>query len=104
MLARQGNLLARLVCLFTIVLFINRLISFFAVVKIYLEARKFSRGTICRPCVAYGGTSVGHQLNDIQRGCNILIATPGRLMDFVGKGRVSVKICGMHVLLIVLFL
>jgi hypothetical protein len=28
--------------------------------------------------VAYGGTSVGYQLNSLRNGCNILVATPGR--------------------------
>ena len=68
------------------------LLMFLDFFQIYLECRKFARGSICRPCVAYGGTSVGHQLGDIQRGCNILIATPGRLMDFINKGRVSIII------------
>ncbi|XP_076821109.1 putative ATP-dependent RNA helicase DDX4 isoform X1 [Clavelina lepadiformis] len=59
------------------------------VYQIYLEARKFARGSICRPVVAYGGTSVGYQLRELQRGCNVLIATPGRLMDFINKGKVG---------------
>lgn len=59
------------------------------VYQIYLEARKFSRSTICRPVVAYGGTSVGHQLRDLQKGCHILVATPGRLMDFIKRGKIK---------------
>lgn len=42
-----------------------------------------------RPVVAYGGTSSGSQLTNIFKGTNILIATPGRLLDFVDKGKVS---------------
>jgi len=59
------------------------------VYQIYLEARKFSRSTIARPVVAYGGTSVGHQLRDLQKGCHILVATPGRLMDFIKRGKIK---------------
>nr|BAB12217.1 vasa homolog [Ciona savignyi] len=57
--------------------------------QIFLEARKFSRGTVVRPVVAYGGTSMNHQIRDLQRGCHILIATPGRLMDFINRGLVG---------------
>ena len=59
-------------------------------IQIYMEARKFAHSTMLRPCVAYGGTSVGHQLRQIGQGCNILVATPGRLMDFINRGKVSV--------------
>ena len=39
--------------------------------------------------MCYGGTSTGFQINTITRGCNVLIATPGRLKDLVEKGVVS---------------
>jgi len=58
-------------------------------IQIKEEARKFSSGTVIKPVVAYGGTSVGFQLSNLFKGCNILIATPGRLLDFVEKGKVS---------------
>jgi len=48
--------------------------------------------------VAYGGTSVFYQASQLQRGCNILVATPGRLLDFVEKGRVSLSNCKFLVL------
>jgi len=58
-------------------------------VQIKDEARKFSAGSKLRAVVAYGGTNVGHQATKIKDGCNILIATPGRLLDFVDRGIVS---------------
>ena len=58
--------------------------------QIYLEARKFAHGTMLRPCVCYGGVSVGHQLRQIENGCHFLVATPGRLMDFIERGKVGV--------------
>lgn len=58
-------------------------------IQIKDEARKFAHGSIIRPVVAYGGTSSGFQLQQLFRGCNVLIATPGRLMDFVEKGKIS---------------
>merc|ERR1719290_75438 len=58
-------------------------------IQIKDEARKFSQGSMVKAVVAYGGTSVGFQLSTLVRGCNILICTPGRMLDFVDKGKVS---------------
>ncbi|XP_059504402.1 probable ATP-dependent RNA helicase DDX4 [Stegostoma tigrinum] len=57
--------------------------------QIYLEARKFSYGTVVRPVVVYGGTSTGHQIRQVLQGCNILCGTPGRLLDIISKGKVG---------------
>ena len=71
--------------------------------QIFDEARKvlivinmitniqFSYRTGIRPCVAYGGQPGGAQLADMERGCHILIATPGRLKDFLDRGKVSLS-------------
>ena len=45
--------------------------------------------TCVRPVVLYGGISTGHQIRDLLRGCNVLCGTPGRLMDMIGRGKVS---------------
>ncbi|KAF0314552.1 putative ATP-dependent RNA helicase vasa-like [Amphibalanus amphitrite] len=66
--------------------------------QIYNEARKFSNTSVIRAVVAYGGTSVNHQSNMLQKGCHILVATPGRLLDFVEKGKVSFGQCKYFVL------
>lgn len=42
-----------------------------------------------RPVVVYGGVSTGHQIREISRGCNVLCGTPGRLLDMIGRGKVS---------------
>lgn len=60
-------------------------------VQIYQEARKFSTQTSIRPVVVYGGVSVAHQLRQVQSGCHLLVGTPGRLKDFLGKGRISLE-------------
>ncbi|XP_042191191.1 probable ATP-dependent RNA helicase DDX4 isoform X4 [Callorhinchus milii] len=59
--------------------------------QIYLEARKFSFGTIIRPVVVYGGTSTGHQIRQVLQGCNVLCGTPGRLLDIISKGKVGLS-------------
>jgi len=58
-------------------------------IQINEQARKCSLGSACKSVKVYGGTSVGYQRSDLQRGCNILVATPGRLLDYVEKGIVS---------------
>ena len=47
-------------------------------IQIHNEARKFAQGSMIKSVVAYGGTSVFYQASQLQRGCNILVATPGR--------------------------
>ncbi|RXG70587.1 ATP-dependent RNA helicase vasa, isoform A, partial [Armadillidium vulgare] len=59
-------------------------------IQIFNEARKFANESIVRVCICYGGTSVSHQIRTMQRrGCHILVATPGRLLDFVNKGSIT---------------
>lgn len=57
-------------------------------VQINMDARKFVHGTMLRPVVVYGGTSVGYQLRQVEQGTHILVGTPGRLLDVIGKGKV----------------
>lgn len=52
-------------------------------VQIFDEARRLCYRSMLRPCVAYGGGPVKEQRDDIRRGCDLLIATPGRLLDFM---------------------
>ena len=59
------------------------------VIQIFNEARKFSFGSMLRPVVVYGGTSVGHQLREVERGSHLVVATPGRLLDFINRGKVG---------------
>ncbi|XP_033019972.1 probable ATP-dependent RNA helicase DDX4 isoform X1 [Lacerta agilis] len=59
--------------------------------QIFLESRKFAHGTCIRPVVTYGGTQTGHSLRQIMQGCNILCATPGRLLDFIGREKIGLS-------------
>ncbi|KAG0138361.1 ATP-dependent RNA helicase ded1 [Tuber indicum] len=57
--------------------------------QIYDESRKFAYRSWVRPCVVYGGADIGSQLRLIERGCDLLVATPGRLVDLIERGRIS---------------
>ena len=67
-------------------------------IQIYDEARKFSYRSLVRPCVVYGGANVGDQMRDLDRGCHLLVATPGRLVDMLERGKVSLENCTFLVL------
>lgn len=54
--------------------------------QIFDEARRLCYRSMLRPCVLYGGAPAADQLDELRRGCDVLIATPGRLIDFMGRG------------------
>ncbi|KAJ6486888.1 ATP-dependent RNA helicase ded-1 [Mycena sanguinolenta] len=57
--------------------------------QIHDEARKFAYRSWVRPAVVYGGADINQQLRLIERGCDLLSATPGRLVDLIERGRIS---------------
>ncbi|KAF3940268.1 hypothetical protein ABW19_dt0209184 [Dactylella cylindrospora] len=57
--------------------------------QIFDEARKFAYRSWVKPCVVYGGADIGQQLRQMDRGCDLLVATPGRLVDLLERGRIS---------------
>ncbi|KAE8687902.1 DEAD-box ATP-dependent RNA helicase 37 [Hibiscus syriacus] len=59
--------------------------------QIYEEAKKFAYMTRVQIAVAYGGTSIYNQLRRLERGVDILVATPGRLVDMIERAKVSLK-------------
>ncbi|XP_010524794.1 PREDICTED: DEAD-box ATP-dependent RNA helicase 37-like isoform X1 [Tarenaya hassleriana] len=59
--------------------------------QIHDEARKFSYQTGVKVVVAYGGTPINQQLRELERGVDILVATPGRLNDLLERARVSLQ-------------
>jgi hypothetical protein len=54
-------------------------------VQIFNVARKFCYRTMLRPVVIYGGGPLKDQIYQLQRGCDILIASPGRLVDMMDR-------------------
>ncbi|EHB16367.1 ATP-dependent RNA helicase DDX3Y [Heterocephalus glaber] len=67
-------------------------------VQIYKEARKFSYRSRVRPCVVYGGADIGQQIRDLEHGCHLLVATPGRLEDMMERGKIGLDFCKYLVL------
>lgn len=59
--------------------------------QIHDEAKKFSYQTGVKVVVAYGGAPINQQLRELERGVDILVATPGRLVDLLERARVSLQ-------------
>lgn len=51
--------------------------------QIYLEAKKFSKSCGIRVAAVYGGMSKLDQFKELKAGCEIVVATPGRLIDMI---------------------
>ncbi|KAI1280904.1 cAMP-specific 3',5'-cyclic phosphodiesterase, isoforms N/G [Halotydeus destructor] len=58
-------------------------------IQIHTEAFKCTKGSIVNSCLIYGGTSAGYQKSSLSKGAHVLVATPGRLVDFVNRGYIS---------------
>ncbi|OXB71586.1 UNVERIFIED_CONTAM: hypothetical protein H355_014248 [Colinus virginianus] len=66
--------------------------------QIYEEARKFQFGTGIRTVALYGGSDVKRQLFDLDGGCDICVATPGRLVDLLERRKVRLALVQFFVL------
>ncbi|KAF0288942.1 putative ATP-dependent RNA helicase DDX17 [Amphibalanus amphitrite] len=61
-------------------------------------ASEFGRSSKLRHTCVYGGAPKGGQLRDLERGVEIVIATPGRLIDFLEMGKTNLRRCTYLVL------
>ncbi|KAJ0977792.1 hypothetical protein J5N97_013266 [Dioscorea zingiberensis] len=59
--------------------------------QIHDEVKKFSYLTGIKVAVAYGGAPMYQQLRDLEKGVDILVATPGRLVDLIERARVALQ-------------
>jgi len=60
-------------------------------IQIHQEARKFTYRSHIKSVVVYGGADSKYQMNELERGCHILVATPGRLIDMIERNKVCVS-------------
>ena len=59
--------------------------------QIHLECRKLCFQSSLRALVLYGGSDIRQQLSDLSFGCDIIVATPGRLIDIIDRGIVNLS-------------
>jgi ATP-dependent RNA helicase DDX5/DBP2 len=60
-------------------------------VQIQTECTKFGKSSRIRNTAIYGGAPKGAQIRDLQRGVEICVATPGRLIDMLESGKTNLK-------------
>lgn len=56
-------------------------------------AQEFGRTSRIKNTCVFGGAPKGPQLRDLEHGCEIVIATPGRLIDFLEMGKTNLRRC-----------
>jgi ATP-dependent RNA helicase RhlE len=59
--------------------------------QVYKNFVGYAENTQLRITVAYGGVSINPQISALNKGVDILIATPGRLLDLIAKGNVELS-------------
>jgi ATP-dependent RNA helicase DDX5/DBP2 len=60
-------------------------------VQIQQEITKFGKSSRIRNTCVYGGVPKGPQIRDLQRGVEVCIATPGRLIDMLESGKTNLR-------------
>ncbi|KAK2171581.1 hypothetical protein NP493_1041g01033 [Ridgeia piscesae] len=61
--------------------------------QVSVVATQFGLPCKVRNCCVYGGASKGPQIRDLERGAEIVIATPGRLIDLLEAGKTNLRRC-----------
>jgi ATP-dependent RNA helicase DeaD len=60
-------------------------------VQVAKEAQRLGRFLGVRATAIYGGDSMKRQLSELRAGLAVIAATPGRLLDHVGRGTISLR-------------
>lgn len=60
-------------------------------IQIFDNFKKYGRYLRLRTVCVYGGAKPGAQIAALSRGCDILVATPGRLQDFMSSGHIDIS-------------
>src|SRR3712207_3542380 len=67
-------------------------------IQVFENAREYARGSELFVGVLYGGTPVDKDLRGLRAGYEVLVATPGRLIDHLERGNVDLS--GVEVLVL----
>jgi len=59
------------------------------VVQVAQEAAKLTHNPACRTLPIYGGQRMRQQLVQLRRGCSLVVGTPGRVLDHLSRGTLS---------------
>jgi ATP-dependent RNA helicase RhlB len=67
-------------------------------IQIHKDAEKFCGGLGLKFALIYGGVDYDKQRAQLTAGCDVIIATPGRLIDYVRQGVVHLHACEVCIL------
>ncbi len=67
-------------------------------IQIHKDAEKFCAGLGLKFALIYGGVDYDKQRAQLMSGCDVIIATPGRLIDYVRQGVVHLHACEVCIL------
>jgi ATP-dependent RNA helicase RhlE len=59
--------------------------------QVHASFEKYSANTFVKSVVAYGGASINVQLDALRNGCQVLVATPGRLLELIMKNLIDLS-------------
>jgi len=60
-------------------------------IQVYESVKTYGKHIALKPFVVYGGVNINPQLQEMRKGVEILVATPGRLLDLVGQKAVDLR-------------
>lgn len=60
-------------------------------IQIGQSFRAYGKYTGIRGTIIFGGVKQGRQIEALRRGVDVLVATPGRLLDLMGQGHISLQ-------------
>jgi ATP-dependent RNA helicase RhlE len=66
--------------------------------QINVNLTAFTKGTAVKVMMVVGGASINTQSSKLARGADVLVATPGRLIDLLERGDVNLEDCSYLVL------
>lgn len=67
-------------------------------IQIEENIEAYSKYTVVKNTVIFGGVKQGKQVAAIEKGVHILVATPGRLLDLIGQGYISLQTVKVFIL------
>jgi ATP-dependent RNA helicase RhlE len=60
-------------------------------IQVFESVKTYGKHIALRPAVVYGGVNINPQIAEMRKGVEILVATPGRLLDLMGQKAVDLR-------------
>ena len=60
-------------------------------IQIYNDAKQLAEETGLRVAIVYGGDGYDKQISELEKGADIVVATTGRLIDFMKQGHIDLR-------------